>query len=81
MRKVRLYRDVYPIHFDITHTDPLEANEEIVAILVRRKLVSEGDIVLITKGDLRGRRGGTNNLKNHSGRRNNRTTDIERIKR
>ena len=63
MRKVRLYRDVYPIHFDITHTDPLEANKEIIVILLRRKLVSKGDIVLITKGDLRGRRGGTNNLK------------------
>ena len=63
MRKVRLYRDVYPIHFDITHTDPLEANREIIAILLKRKLVSDGDIVLITKGDLRGRRGGTNNLK------------------
>ena len=63
MRKVRLYRDVYPIHFDITHTDPLEANKEIVANLLRLKLVSEGDIVLVTKGDLRGHRGGTNNLK------------------
>ena len=63
MRRVRLYRGVYPIQFDITHTDPLEANEEIIAILLRRKLVSEGDVVLITKGDLRGRRGGTNNLK------------------
>ena len=63
MRRIRLYRGVYPIQFDITHTDPLEANEEIIAILLRRKLVSEGDIVLITKGDLRGRRGGTNNLK------------------
>ncbi len=63
MRKVRLYRDVYPIHFDITHTDPLEANKEIIAILLRRKLVSKGDLVLVTKGDLRGHRGGTNNLK------------------
>ncbi|MCY4283676.1 MAG: pyruvate kinase, partial [Gammaproteobacteria bacterium] len=25
MRKVRLYRGVYPVQFDITHTDPLEA--------------------------------------------------------
>ena len=63
MRRVRLYRGVYPISFDITHTDPLEANEEIITNLLRHKLVSEGDIVLITKGDLRGRRGGTNNLK------------------
>ena len=63
MRKVRLYRDVYPIHFDITHTDPLEANKEIIDVLLRRNLVGKGDIVLITKGDLRGHRGGTNNLK------------------
>ena len=63
MRKVRLYRDVYPIHFDVTHTDPMKVNQEIVANLVRLKLVTEGDIVLITKGDLRGRRGGTNNMK------------------
>lgn len=63
MRKVRLYRDVYPIYFDITHTDPLEANREIIAVLLKRKLVSKGDIVLITKGDLKGRGGGTNNLK------------------
>ena len=63
MRKVRLYRDVYPIHFDITHTDPLEANKEIVANLLKLGLVSEGDVVLVTKGDLRGYRGGTNNLK------------------
>ena len=63
MRKVRLYRDVYPIHFDVTHTDPMKVNQEIVANLVRLELVTEGDIVLITKGDLRGRRGGTNNMK------------------
>ena len=63
MRKVRLYRGVYPVQFDITHTDPLEANEEIIDVLLRRQLVSAGDLVLITKGDLRGRRGGTNNLK------------------
>ena len=63
MRKVRLYRDVYPIHFDINYTDPLEANKEIIDVLLRRNLVSKGDIVLITKGDLRGHRGGTNNLK------------------
>ena len=58
-----MYRDVYPIHFDITHTDPLEANKEIIDVLLRRNLVGKGDIVLITKGDLRGHRGGTNNLK------------------
>ncbi len=63
MRKVRLYRDVYPIHFDITHTSAPEANNEIIAQLVRLDLVKEDDVVLITKGDLSGHRGGTNSMK------------------
>ncbi|MDX1519626.1 MAG: pyruvate kinase, partial [Gammaproteobacteria bacterium] len=62
-RKVTLYRGVYPVKFDITHTDPLEANKEIIDILMRNKVVGEGDIVIITKGDLRGKRGKTNNMK------------------
>lgn len=62
-RKVTLYRGVYPMKFDITHTDPLEANKEIIDTLMKQNVVAEGDIVLITKGDLRGERGTTNNMK------------------
>ena len=62
-RRVTLYRGVYPVKFDITHTDPLMANKEIIDELLAKKVVSNGDYVLITKGDLRGRRGGTNNMK------------------
>ncbi len=62
-RKVTLYRGVYPMAFDITHTDPLEVNKEIIEILMKRNIVAEGDIVIITKGDLRGKRGKTNNMK------------------
>ncbi|MCG8324579.1 MAG: pyruvate kinase, partial [Thiotrichales bacterium] len=62
-RKVTLYRGVYPVKFDITHTDPLEANKEMIDILMQNKVVTEGDIVIITKGDLRGKRGQTNNMK------------------
>ncbi|OGT86458.1 MAG: pyruvate kinase [Gammaproteobacteria bacterium RIFCSPLOWO2_12_FULL_52_10] len=63
VRKTRLYRGVYPVYFDITHTDPLEANAGIINELIARQAVHNGDLVIITKGDLRGRRGGTNNLK------------------
>jgi pyruvate kinase len=63
MRRVRLYRGVYPIHFDITHTDVLEANKEIIQDLREQGVVDDGDYVIITKGDLQGLRGGTNNLK------------------
>jgi len=63
MRRAKLYRGVYPIFFDITHTDPLEANRQIINILFERGVVNEGDVVIITKGDLSGHRGGTNNMK------------------
>ncbi|MGB1800548.1 MAG: pyruvate kinase, partial [Gammaproteobacteria bacterium] len=62
-RRVSLYRGVYPIKFDITHTDPLEANKEMIDQMVEEGIVEEGDFVIITKGDLRGKRGGTNNMK------------------
>ncbi len=62
-RRVALYRGVYPIKFDITHTDPLMANKEIIDELLARNAVSIGDYVVITKGDLLGKRGGTNNMK------------------
>ena len=62
-RKATLYRGVYPVKFDITHTDPLAANKEIIDLLMRKNYVEEGDIVLITKGDLYGTRGKTNNMK------------------
>ena len=63
MRRVKLYRGVYPIMFDVTTTDTMELNHKIVTDLMKQKYVSDGDLVIITKGDLRGRRGGTNNMK------------------
>ena len=62
-RRVALYRGVYPMKFDITHTDPLEANKQMIDQLITEGVVKEGDFVIITKGDLHGRRGGTNNMK------------------
>lgn len=62
-RRVSLYRGVYPMRFDITHTDPLQANKEIIEGLMKRGILNEGDYIIITKGDLRGTRGGTNNMK------------------
>ena len=63
VRKVKLYRGVYPLRFDITHTDPLAANREIIDDLMEQGAVANGDFVIITKGDLQGTRGGTNNMK------------------
>ena len=62
-RRVALYRGVYPMKYDITHTDPLEANKQMIDQLIEQNVVVERDFVIITKGDLRGKRGATNNMK------------------
>lgn len=62
-RKVTLYRGVYPVSFDVTTTDHAELNREAIDELRRRGAVRDGDLVIITKGDLMGVHGGTNALK------------------
>jgi pyruvate kinase len=62
-RKVTLYRGVYPVSFDVTTTDHPQVNREVIDELVRRGAVRDGDLVIITKGDLAGVHGGTNAMK------------------
>ncbi len=62
-RKVTLFRGVYPVSFDVTTTDHAEVNREAVDELLRRGAVRDGDLVIITKGDLMGVHGGTNAMK------------------
>ena len=62
-RKVTLYRGVYPLSFDITTKDHATTNKEAVDELKRRGVVRDGDLVIITKGDLMGIMGGTNAMK------------------
>ncbi len=62
-RKVTLYRGVKPVFYDLTHTNFLQVNKEICADLKKRGVVKNNDPVIITKGDLRGTKGGTNGLK------------------
>jgi len=62
-RKVTLYRGVYPVAFEITTSDHATLNREAIDELRRRGTVREGDLVIITKGDLTGVKGGTNAMK------------------
>ena len=62
-RKVTLYRGVYPVSFDVTGMNSQKANEEVIEELQRRGAVRNGDLVIITKGDLNGVKGGTNVMK------------------
>jgi pyruvate kinase len=59
-RRVTLYRGVYPVPFDITHTEPQMLYNAIFEQLLARKLVASGDLVILTKGELSGVSGGTN---------------------
>lgn len=61
-RLVTLYRGVYPIKFAREHNDHAALNKGMIEELQRRGVVSDGDIVIITKGDLEAQ-GSTNALK------------------
>ena len=64
-RRVNMYRGVYPVHIHERLTSPREANRLIVEHLLDEKIVSDGDLVIITKGDVvgAGTDGGTNQMK------------------
>jgi pyruvate kinase len=64
-RKVTLYRGVYPVSFTVGEEsqDPIEINREAVEELLRRGAVREGDLVVVTRGDVMGVNGGTNVMK------------------
>ena len=62
-RRVALYRGVYPVPFDITHTDPAELYKAISRELLAREFVAPGDEIILTLGELSGVSGGTNTMK------------------
>jgi pyruvate kinase len=62
-RRVTLYRGVYPVSFDITHTDPEILYPAIFRELLAKKLVEVGDRIILTKGELTGVSGKTNSMK------------------
>lgn len=63
LRKVTLYRDVYPVQFDVTTVPYTEVTREVLQLIQGRGVVNDGDQVIITKGDLHGHSGGTNGMK------------------
>lgn len=62
-RRVALYRGVYPIPFDITHTDPAALYRSISQELIQRGFVKRGDELILTLGEFSGVSGGTNTMK------------------
>jgi pyruvate kinase len=62
-RRVMLYRGVYPVTFDITHTNAQVLYGDIFKLMLKNGMVEEGDRIIITKGELSGVSGKTNAMK------------------
>ncbi|MDR9498419.1 MAG: pyruvate kinase [Hydrogenovibrio sp.] len=61
-RKVTLYRGVYPTTVDYTGLTDVEVQEGILNELKAKGVVSTGEMVLVTRGQARGKMGGTNQM-------------------
>jgi pyruvate kinase len=62
-RRLTLYRGVYPLRFDVVHINPSWVIQAAINAVLHRKMVSKGDLIILTKGDYKGIPGGTNTIK------------------
>ncbi|OGT43497.1 MAG: pyruvate kinase [Gammaproteobacteria bacterium RIFCSPHIGHO2_12_FULL_40_19] len=61
--KMTLYRGVYPIYFDVTQCTRDEVNSTAITLMEKKRVLQNGDRVILTKGDHLGRSGGSNAMK------------------
>ena len=61
-RRVAMYRGVHPVLFEIDDSSPRGLYRDVISKLLDKKLVTEGDLALLTKGDLDGVSGSTNSM-------------------
>lgn len=63
LRRVTLYRGVYPVYFDNTELGVGESEQHMIRVLRSLQLVDKDDNVAVTMGDVTGVAGGTNTMK------------------
>jgi pyruvate kinase len=63
LRQASLYRGVEPIKFSTSSTQHAVVNAEVQEILKQIGAINDGDKIIISKGDLHGKQGGTNAMK------------------
>ncbi|MBP9722378.1 MAG: pyruvate kinase [Gammaproteobacteria bacterium] len=61
--KMKLYRGVYPVYFDVTKQKREMVNRQAIEELVKLKVVKTNDWVVMARGDFLGVDGGCNTLK------------------
>jgi pyruvate kinase len=63
-RKVTMYRGVYPIKVDFDKLGPYKVTESVVDLMKAKGIISSGDSIVVTRGDMLGDQGGgTNTMK------------------
>ena len=63
LRKVTLYKNVYPIEFDVGSVPYAQVTHTVLNLIMEHAKLNKGDKVMLTKGDLHGSSGVTNGLK------------------
>jgi pyruvate kinase len=63
LRRVTLYRGVFPAKLDFLGKTHAQVNHAAVDVLKECREVVDGNLVILTKGDLMGVDGGTNAMK------------------
>ncbi len=61
-RRVSVYRGVYPVDFKVQDENRAKLYADIFTTLLEKELVQVGDLVIFTRGDMRGVSGGTNSM-------------------
>jgi pyruvate kinase len=62
-RRVAMYRGVYPVQFEVLEPERDKLYAKIFETMLSKNFVSVGDLVIFTKGDLKGVSGSTNAMK------------------
>jgi pyruvate kinase len=62
LRRMKLFRGVFPIAFDPTEHPRYEINRHAIETLKQQELIDDNDYVIITKGSYMGEIGGTNTM-------------------
>lgn len=61
LRKVTLYRGVYPISVEFDKIDPHNVSQSVVELMKAKKIIKSGDSIVVTRGDMLGDQGGGSN--------------------
>lgn len=63
LRKMTLYRGVYPLYFEMSNKDSQQIEKDAINVLLKQEIIKSNDNIIITRGDIAGLHGCTNTMK------------------